>query len=83
MKLDLKIGKLYRLGKEFEYINSQGNYGVMDSDEFFILLEYQLLTYPDFVPIEDEYRLKILTRDGNIEYIFISEGDCCRLILEK
>jgi hypothetical protein len=81
MKLDLKIGKLYQLGIDFEYINSKDKYCVIDSLESFILLGYEEWTYPDFGPIEDEYRLKILTKDGNVEYIFMP--DCSTLILKE
>jgi hypothetical protein len=81
MKLDLKIGKLYQLGIEFEYINSKDKYCVIDSHESFILLGYEEWTYPDFAPFEDEYRLKILTKDGNVEYIFMP--DCSTLILKE
>ena len=81
MKLELKIGKLYQLGIDFEYINSKDQYCVIDSHESFILLGYEECTYPDFGPIEDEYRLKILTKDGNVEYIFMP--DCSTLILKE
>lgn len=53
----------------------------MDSHESFILLGYEGWTYRDFAPIEDEYRLKILTKDGNVEYIFMP--DCSQLILKE
>lgn len=81
MKLDLKIGKLYQLGIDFEYINSKDVYCVIDSHESIILLGYEEYTYPGFAPIEDEYRLKILTKDGNVEYIFMP--DCSTLILKE
>jgi hypothetical protein len=81
IQLELKIGKLYQLGIEFEYINSKDQYCVIDSHESFVLLGYEEWIYPDFAPILDEYRLKILTKDGNVEYIFMP--DCSTLILKE